>query len=377
MSDVYTVFAYDINTNTKLTELPGTGLTFGHKLNDAGACQFSLPLGRKGMAALVAPLLAYDGIPVKLYIDRDGVIQGTYIAWTGNYQKSTGLLPIGGKELISIFSQRIQVADYSVVTYPSGLDPAVLLYKAVTDAQADPAPGSSIGLQVVNGSTGMPVIIPGYPSSQRATVQSIMSSVTSLLAPGVGSVDMQFSSAWDPSTGNPVDTLRLVTPRAGRVAGSTGLIFDLDSVIDYNWPTDATQAGTTITATGAGNGDAMPVQTVQAPGVPVGALGQSPRLDKVVSTTSQSQGDVNLLAQAAASQFGRPVRTPTVLVPTASPSQPLGSWIMGDDARLYTPKDERFPSGKDEYWRIVQDDISVPDEGVPTVLLTFNLPPTY
>lgn len=378
VSDQYTIFAYDINTNTKLTELPGIGLTFGCRLNDQAGISFDLPLGRLGITPLVQPLLDYDGRPVKLYVDRDGIIVGTYLAWTGNYAKSTGILGVGGKELGSYFAQRVQAADYSETTYPAGIDPGLLIYKIFTDAQ-NPAlagAGASIGLQIVNSSAGMPTIIPGYPLSQYTTVQQIAADMADIIAPGVGGIDVTVSSAWDPSTGIPVDTLTIWTPRAGRSAGTTGLIFDLDTAIDYTWPTDATGSGTTLIATGAGNGDAMPISISQAPGVPVGGLGQSPRLDKIVSTTAQSQGQVALLSNGLAQQYGDPVRTPTVVVPTSG-AQPLGTWVIGDDARLYTAGDERFPDGLSQFWRIVQQDVTVPDEGVATVELTFNLPPTF
>lgn len=376
-TDVFTIYVYDLNTNTKLTELPGLGLSFGSRLNDQGGIGFRLPLGRAGVAALVDPLLAYAGRPVKIYVDRDGVIQGgAYIAWTGLYSKADGMLAVGGKELASYFAQRVTVADYSETTYPSGLDPAELLYKVYTDAQ-DPAlagAGASIGLSVVNSSTGLSAIIPGYPLAQYTMSQQIALDLADIIEPGVGGLDVTVSSSWD--AGSPVDTLTLWTPRAGQSAGDSGVIFDLDTAIDYTWPTDATLSGTTIIATGAGSGAAMPVAQANAPGVPVGGLGQSPRLDKVVSTTSQSQDQVSLMATGLAQQYGEPVVTPTVTVPTAGP-QSLGSWTVGDDARLYTAGDERFPDGLSQFWRIVQQEVTVPDEGVPTVTLTFNLPPTY
>lgn len=379
MVDTFTIYAYDINTNTKLTELPGLGLQFSSRLNDQGGISFDLPLGRSDIRRLVQPLLDYAGRPVKLYVDRDGVIQGgAFIAWTGNYNKSTGMLQVGGKEIASYFAHRSQVADYSQMTYPGGLDPAVLIYKIYTDAQ-NPAlggAGSSIGLAVVNDSSGMPTIIPGYPLAQYTMVQQIAADMADIIAPGVGGIDVTVASAWDATTGDPVDTLTIWTPRAGIPAGSSGVIFDLDTVIDYTWPTDAENSGTTIIATGSGNGDAMPVSQANAPGVPVGGLGQSPRLDKIVSTTAQSQDQVALMANGLAQQYGDPVTTPTVTVPTAGP-QPLGSWTVGDDARLYTAGDERFPNGLSQFWRIVAQEVDVPDEGVATVTLTYNLPPTF
>ena len=70
----YRIFAYDINTNTLLCELPGNGLTFDTRLNDPGSCSFSLNLKSPGTAKRVAPIMGYEGNPFKVYIDRGGVI---------------------------------------------------------------------------------------------------------------------------------------------------------------------------------------------------------------------------------------------------------------------------------------------------------------
>lgn len=393
MSDTFTLYAYDLNTNTKLCEVPySSSLTFGRRLNGAGPLQAQCPLRKSVVNAgstttvgsLVAPLLAYDGQPVKVYVDRDGVIVGAYIVWTGSYQKTTGILRLGGMELVSYFASRKILADYGVTRYTS-VDPAALLYQVLTDTQsALGGAGASIGLNVVNGSAGMPRIAGAYPITQHTIVQQIIRDITALLSPGVGGIDLSVTSAWNPTTGVPVDTATIVSPRAGRAAGNTGLIFDMDAALDYWWDSDSTKTGTTVTATGSGTGASMPVAEAQAPGITVGGLGEPPRLDKVVSTSATSQGLVGQYATFFASQYGNAVRTPQVQVPTAGTvdshgvaAQQFGSWIMGDDARLYTPGDERFPNGLDEYWRIVADDVTVPEQGVPTVKVMFNLPPTY
>lgn len=388
MSDVFTAYAYDLNTNTRLCQIPLTKQdTFGRRLNGAGPLSLQVPLRQSvvsygqatPVSTILSSLLAYDGVPVKVYIDRDGIITAAYIAWTGDYQNSTGILRIGGMELISYFAARVILADYGPKTYSLGLDPAVLLYKVLTDTQnvSLGGAGASIGLNVVNNSVGLPFIDAGYPISQRTTVQQIIRDMTALLTPGIGGLDLSVTSAWDPISGNPVDTVTLVTPRAGRPAGQTGLIFNLDQAMDFWWSTDAQKSGTNILATGSGTGSKMPVSFIPSPGVPVGGLGQSPRLDKAISTPSTSTAQNLKFANFAASQYGRPVATPIVQVPTSYAPQPFGSWIMGDDARLYTPGNARFPNGKDEYWRIVSDDVTIPSEGVPFVKVTFNLPPTY
>lgn len=371
----FRVYAYDLNTNTKLTELPANGLTFDTRLNDAGSIGFILDLKSPTVATIAGPILAYNGAPFAVYVDRSGVIVWGGTAWTTNYSRSSGILTVTGKEFFAYFNQRIIAADYSAITYPSGIDPAQLVYKAFTDAQnvALCGPGASIGLTVLGGTSTIPPLVPGYPLTQRTTVAQIAADMSSVSAPGQGTVDTTITCYWD-ANGNPQRTMQIWSPRAGRAAGTTGLIFDLASVLDYTWPTDATKMGTTILATGAGSGPATPTAIVQST-TPVGGLGQPPRLDQVVSFANvQSQAQVSAMAQGQVQLIGHPVVTPTVTLPTSA-NPPLGSWLVGDDARLFTAGDERFPQGKDEFWRIVQYSTTVPDEGVPQVVLTFNQPP--
>lgn len=376
MGEKFTVFAYDLNTNTRLAELPATNLSFDTRLNDAGAIGFDLALSSAKVAARAAPILSYDGAPFAVYVDRNGTIVWGGTCWTGNYQKSTGNIAIQGKEFGAYFNQRIILGDYSAATYPGGIDPAQLVYKAYSDAQnvALGGPGASLGISVVGGSSTIPTFVPGYPITQHTTVSQIAADMAAVSSPGSGTVDVVFTSAWDPVSGAPVTTLKIWSPRAGRDSTTSPLVFDLASVDDYTWPTDATKAGTTFTVTGAGSGAATPTAVVNS-AAPVGGLGQMPRLDQVFSFSNvQSQSQLNLMATGLAQSFGYPVRTPTVTLPSAA-DPVLGSWLIGDDARLYTAGDERFPAGKDEFWRIVQYATKVPDQGVATVTLTFNLPP--
>lgn len=379
----YRLYAYDINTNTPLCEIPVTGsLSFGRRLNSAGPIQFDVSLanavisaGRSAQVAdLIAPVLSYNGVPFKVYVDQDGVIVGSYIVWTGNYQKSKGTLTFAGTELVSYYGLRAILADFNATTYPSGVDPAILLRDVLNATHAASA-GADIGLTIVNASTGMPTITAGYDAAQHTMVKSIMSDITGLLEPGVGGIDITLTSQW--AAGVPVDTLRLVTPRTGGIGTASGVIFDLDSCLDFTWPTDATAMGTTITVTGTTGSGVTPTSVVSSPSVVVGGLGGSPRLDKVLSTSSTSQAQVDLAAQGYARQYGKPVITPTVTLAANDPVQPFGTWDIGDDVRLYSNGNERFPSGYSGIWRVVADDVTIPAEGVPTVVVTLNAPPVY
>jgi hypothetical protein len=380
MIDTYRVFAYDINTNSLIAELPANGLTFDCRLNDAGSISFNLNISRPVVRKIVEPLLSYQGVPFAVYVDRDGSIVWGGVIWTWSYSRSSGTLSLGGKEWLSYFSQRFIDNDYSEVTYPSGVDPAWLVADVLTKAQfPDPINFPNYGnvhVNVVGGSSSLTPVIPGYPAGQITTVAQVISDQVNILQLGKGTLDTVFSSQWD-SNGNPVTTATILSPRAGLIGSASPLMFDIAHAIDYTWPIDNTQVGNALVITGSSNGDLTPIAFSEDPSTLAAGLGTSPLLNKNVSFSNiTSQEQINAVAPGLSQQFWKPIATPTITVP-ASSSQPLGSWSVGDDARIYLNSDELFISGIDEYLRIVQYAVTVPDEGLPTVALTFNPAPVY
>lgn len=378
MADLFTVLAYDICTNTRICEIPANGLSFDSRLNDAGAIGFTLNLLDPKAAAQAAPFLAYvqNRVPVALYVDRDGVLVWGGYQTTGNYRHTAHTLPVQGKEWPGFFAQRLIAKPYDNTVYPNGVDPAALLATAVVDCQNPTlcGPGASLGIAVTGGSSGVPWIKPSYTLGQTY-VSQVIADCTAGLSPGTGGVDVWTDVHW--AGDSPSVTLRIQSPRAGRVAGTTGLTFELLEATDFTWPMDYQQACTVLYATGGGSGQVAPATAVPT-GVPVGGLGQMPRLDRTVSHPDVTSPEfLAQLAQGEASEFAGALATPTVTIPTADPTNPLGTWIPGDDARLRAPAFELFPHGLDEYWRVVQQQVTVPDDGVPTVTLTFNPPPNF
>lgn len=445
--DIFRVYAYDLNTNTKITELPAKGLTFDGRLNDSGSISFVLNLSRPEVASRVAPLLPYNGSPFAVYVDRDGLLVWSGIIWTWNYSRASGDLSMQGKDFNSYFAQRKLAADYSNATYPFtrltayaaspvssltvesttgfaagqkvtlgsdspevltilsvtapytitlvsptvvnhpatspltfSFDPAVLLKLALSDVLSNTVggagsnilgqPAATGGITIVGGTSTIPAIVPGYPLSQNTKASQVISDMASISSPGNGSVDTTITSAW--VGGLPVTTLTIASPRAGRVGAASGLIIDLSRVLDYSWPLNSNATGTLLTVTG---GNSL-VKTLST-GVAVGGNGQLPKLDKVISFSSiQSQSQLDVMAAGLPQVYSGPLGTPTVKLTTTGLPQ-LGTFVLGDDVRMFIAKDERFPLGLDEYWRIVQYSVSVPDEGVPTISFTLNKPPVY
>jgi hypothetical protein len=256
------------------------------------------------------------------------------------------------------------------------IDPAFLLTKVLEDAQSSTwgGPGGDIGIEIVGTTSTLPKIAPSYPLTQRTIIHNVITDMSSIQAAGAGSIDSILTSEWvskDDGSGDviPHNKLTIYSPRAGQIGDATNLLFDMNKCLDYTFPLDATQIGTTDYVHGT------TIEYTIHSSQPVGDLGQLPRLDKVVSFNNiASTSQLKLMAQGVVQQFAEAVSTPTIVQPTAAEPQ-LGHFHVGDDARLFLTKDEFFPDGYYEIWRIVQWQVKVPNEGVPEVTITFNPPP--
>jgi hypothetical protein len=377
MSEVYRVFAYDLNTNTRLCEIPAQGLAFDCRLNDSGSIAFTVPISRPQAAAMIDPLLSLNGNPFAVYVDRSGIIVWGGIVWTVQYDRASGVVSFGGKEFLSYFAQRTIVDDYSVASYPVGVEPGYLTYKVISDCLGltPYVTGYNIGFTLTPRSySSTPAVIPGYPFSQHTLVGQVIQDMAALSISGYGSVDTTIQCYWD-GNGDPQRLITVWTPRAGQTGEDSQVAFDLSRVVNYSWAMDSTRMGTKLTVVGSGTGDNAPEVVVDSV-APVGGLGLLPRLDKVISASNvNSQDQVNAMAVGLAQQYGTPLATPTLTQPTAV-SPALGEWTVGDDARIYIAADDYHRNGVDEVWRIVQHSVTVPDQGVPVVTVTFNPPPT-
>jgi hypothetical protein len=371
----FRVYAYDINTNTRIDEIQAFNLSFGRRLNGTGPCLFEMFVDTTETSAAAQEIVALGGNPFAAYVELNGVLQWGGPVWTTSYQKSRGTLQLGGNDWFSYLDQRTQAKGYDT---GAAYTPPAFIQQVIADMQ-DPSqnPGASIGLQVASIlDTSQPTMVPNYPASQRTTVAQMITDMTQIMLPTVGGVDFTLSTTWSGgTTGFPVNTLTIWTPRAGRQASQSSFLLDLDNVIDFTWPTDASKMGTSITLTGGGTGSAMLSETMQS-GAPVGGLGQLPRLDKVVNFPGvQSVQQLSAMNAGVAEQYGSPLITPTVTIPTAGA---LGEFAIGDDLRVKASAgDPMFPQGYDDYWQVVAIDVTVPNDGIPEMTLTLNVPPAY
>lgn len=382
--DRFTVFAYDLNTNTPLAELPATGLSFSSRLNDAGNASFDLNLSDPHVQA-IGPATVTQPWRVALYVDRGGVIVWGGVVTARSVDGATHKLSVQAREFLTWTDQRVLAANYDSQTLinagdyivtPTGnvgaMDPAKFIEQVFTDAQ-NVRDGGSIGITIPTTSTNLPWVQPGYKQSQYTAISQVINDITSHLTPGSGGLDVMIDVAWGAGNTAPTKTLTLSAPRRGRSGTNSGLVVDLAHAVAWTWPEDGTQMGTVFTVTGAQN----LAGTATAP-TPVGGLGQLPRLDMVANQPQLNTQDmVSRLAAGQAVMYSQPLAAPTITLPTSNPTMPLGAWIIGDDVRVVSSPNEWWPTGIDQLWRVVAHTVTVPDQDLPVVQLTLNIPPVF
>lgn len=369
----FAVSAWDINVNTKITDLKVTGLKFGIRMNDAGPFGFSVNLSDQSAQKLAYQLMSNGNGSFKVLIT---VNNGTLIVYSGimfqpNMKAISPFIDYAGKALSGWFTQ-VVIAD----SYTTSVSPPDLIAQAIVDAQAV-GPGADRAITpVVVGTNPPPDVTPSYNINQYTTVAQVMSDMTAGITPGTGGVDYYMVDGFDANL-TPTHTLNIITPRCGRDQSVSGLSVNLKKALDWTWPTDSTQSGSHVIVVGSGTGGAQPVAYADADG-PHGGLGQPPRSDIVLQYSQVSEQDqLQNIANGAASQYGHPIETPTVKIPIDYPPCRFGEFQIGDDIRVWSEPSLHFPNGLSRWLRIVAYDVEVPDAGLATVTLTLNPPPVF
>lgn len=369
-----TYLFYDLVTQTKLFELPLYQVTFSQVLNAAGSFSGQLLMSDPGVKTqLTGYTLRNLAGRTALYVVTDGVIVWGGIVWTISYDSPSRVATIGGNDFYSYFSRRRLFSEFIQVD----VEVMTALTNLLSEIQA--VEGSA-PIGVVTQGSGTPVNIYWYPSMAMEIDQAIQQ-----MSDQEGAFGFDWcSEAFFDSGGNPAQQVTFSTPRRGRIAGQTGTVFDLNSgyVQGYTWPEDSTQQAITVYGVGAGTGTTSILGTGGAllSTVTNPAIIQAgwPVLEDAVLRSDILYQDI-LDEVTAAQQFvdQNPVTLPTLTVRMDCPDPVFGSYLIGDDVLLVCEPDEWFPSGLYEYWRVKSWDVTVPDEGVGKVKVTFMVPPLY
>lgn len=390
-----------------LFDLPLNGVTFGSRLGQAGQLSGTIQMSDTTVQDALAgqPPLHLLADRTAVYVELNGDLVWGGVLQQPNYQSSTKQCQIQCQDWWGFFLNSRQISWNSSYANVDQLYIAADLLNCAMGAPYTSAqiPGYTPsytgvvggGVGVLLGLTAQGALGGSYLSGITLT-QSWLASANKAIGQAIADVgtaangfDWTIDVAYD-SSGNPTKTFNLWFPRAGRSYQTQQLtggsvVFNLagQSEQEYQWPTGTNKPGNTLYGIGSAAGATVPPAVASAPG-----LIQSgwPLLEDSVSFTDVS--DPNLLSQltqAYLNQVKYPVANPRITYNAGSDSdQPLGSFAMGDDARLIIPPDPYFQNGYDSargnygenWWRVIQTDVTVNDDGKSNMVLTFALPPT-
>lgn len=369
----YRIAAWDLNTNVLLTDLEGKNVSFAERLNDAGEFSFDLSLTDPVAKDLTAVILGLGGNPFKLLVTANDNTSILYagIAWKPSLAKNSEDLKIAGKAMPDYF--RMVVMANSYIT---AISPVTLIQNAVADVQAQA--GYNLGILTrTQVSATPPNFTPTYPKAQLGTVSQILSDVTAGITPGTGGVEFYMEHAF--VNGVPKHTMVVASPRAGRSSATSPFVIDLATSMDFTRDTDSTTSGNHLYVVGQGSGGVQPVKEGFAQ-FPVGGFAQPPRLEQVLQFSHISDANkLQDMAHGMVQMYGRPVTVMTVQIPGDYEAMPLGSFQVGDDVRVWVEagKLPQFPTGLNEWWRVIGYKVDLGNDGTAKVNLTLNRPPVY
>ena len=369
-----TITAWDLNTNTLLTNLTVQEYTWSIRLNDAGEFSAKINLSDPNVSQQAALLLGLNGNPFVVCFASDAQnILYSGIAWKTERESGNPQMKISGKAMPSFFDQVALTKSYSSNEYPSGISPAVLLQTVINDVQAV-APAHITPALLLQ--SPPPPMTPGYKSNQYTTVGQVLADVTAAAVAGTGGVDYYMNETF--VNGAPLHQFAIAAPRCGRTqASGSGLTMNLARAIKWTWPTDAQQSGTQIVAIGAGSGNAQN-KAVKNTAYPHGGLGQMPFMQVVLQYTQiSSPTQLANIANGALNLYQKPVTVPVITLDVNDPILPLGTYQIGDDVRVQVAPNIWFPNGLDQWWRIAAYTVNYPNQGIATQAITLNRPPVF
>jgi len=366
-----------------IADLPLNGLTFSKVLNGVGSWAGSLPVedpGVRGTAWInaTAPNLT------SMWVDIDGALMYGGRSLTRQYQLASGKVALGGTDFCGYFAQRLQARDYTSYVDPDGHAwattgaPALrIAYYVLSQALAK---RFSIPLKIVTSGAeagaGFWLTI-SLPGAQQQTLASILSQMQEL-GYMVG-IDYTQDVAY--VGGELTATCTLSYPRRGSEAEP--LTIDLSQALDVQYDEDGTeQADRVVVLAGA--------TTVRSKGEVWGPaqVAGYPLLEAQVSRTALAplqkgveRSALEAYVSGELTTNAYPLVAPTVTLPLFGEPSIL-QLDVGQEVYLVSsagagdvpPDNPRFPNGLKQLFRIVRIDCTVPDEGVPTMTLTLNIP---
>jgi hypothetical protein len=269
---------------------------------------------------------------------------------------------------------------------------------ASTSSQSPPiAAGYVVGgnVGILLGPTATQALTGAYTSNIAVTVawaQSAFKNVGQAIS-DIGTASQGFDWTIDVaySSNVPTKTFNLWYPRAGRTqqlqqASNSAVVFDLGSSsgIDYTWVGGQVAASNVMFGAGSGAGNVAIASVAADPAL----LDQGwPLLENSTSFTDiNSQALLDQITLAYLNQTKYPISQPVIRYRVGADSnQPIGSFAIGDDIRLIIDPDDFFQSGYDssrgnlgeQWWRVIQTQVTVQDDGMSYIDITLGTPPIF
>lgn len=349
------VIAVEYGTETRIAELRPLTYSYGHKLNDAGEASLRFAVTDTAAAARLREATAGDG-RVELYIDRDGTIVWGGVPWHRKYHATSRELEVTCSELWTRVRKRKIVETLAFVD----TDQLEIVEGIIDHLQAQV--GGDMGLQVVFEPSGRERDRTYYAHELKDASEAVEQ-----LAAVIDGFDFAIDPIWVDE--EIVRRLILSYPRRGRTASQSRLVFETKrDLAAFDLSEDGWRSVNRYHAIGAGEAESMLIATAS----------RTDKLDAGIPLMEGSNAwtDVSVLdtlsghANQAVNDLADVVTTPTIeLLPTAE--QSVGSWIVGDDARIRLV-DDPWAGDVDLFVRIVADEVKGDATGTETVSLTVS-----
>jgi hypothetical protein len=385
------LFDLPINTANFSTVLQGNG-TF------MGTVQMADPGVRAALNGQPPLFLLCDR--TALYVEYDGTLVWGGILTQAKYDSLLQTCQIQGMDWWGYFAQSRLVTWNTTYTNADELLVAADLINiaqgAASSSSASPAVPAG---QVVGGAVGVllgpnatAALGGSYTSGQAQTVLYAQTSLKSVagaisdLATALQGFDWAVNVVY--VNGVPTKTFDIYYPRAGRTqqtqqASGSAVVFNMSDkdCLKYILTSGQTQTANTVYGSGSGAGNTAITSVQSNPNLLTAGWPLTEQSISYTDVTAQAQLDG--LTAAAVGAWQVPVTNPELWWSPGSFDQPLGSWAIGDDARLICAPDPYFPNGYDsargntgeQYWRIHQWTTYVVDQGASYVDIVLGTPP--
>jgi hypothetical protein len=329
-----TLIVRHIQTRAVLAMLQWSDLTYESRINSAGQMTATIPTMDGGLTDLL--------LPGRVLI---GVLRGSAPVWSGILWKRSmdpsGTMKIGCEELLSYWDRR-RIRQTLIFTQ---VDQSMILSTLFTLPQQDSY--SALGVAMVgNVVTGVRRDRTYYGYDRKSYGESIRNLCGVIDGPDIKS-DPQFANGvW-------TDQMRVGYPRLGRTLaqGHITFIVGINCRVE-DWTEDAASSATVIDCLSTNPADSTnPLLSTYEAQFMYGAGWM--RMEDALSFTDISiQSTLNEKAKAEEAARAGVVLTVTIVLPDADQDPRLGTYGVGDDARLIVPPGPTFVDGYDIQVRI-------------------------